>query len=313
MKSGVEFRREMQRHSAVIRELIHYRGYPDPLKGDALNKAVRETAQEAMSNIFTNNNDNKAPVTESIGSRIQGFGNKNYEMRLDEKKSFFSEVVDIGRASIEQSLSSIAAAHSGRKSDNGNYRGPILSHSLTNEKHSRDRYEGNNNLETWNSSEITKSMGSASGNWVRVTEDSVANVAKNEKAPQTHSGCKSREERLLETIVTSGGVRLQPTRDSIYIFLTEASKMSPVLMCHAVESKLQSNLWKVFILYLLFSFISKFHITKKSFGVDLSWCFISMLVRIVHVLIFFMIFLVIPLAGENESVVRLRGNVEEKG
>ncbi|KMZ68588.1 VHS domain-containing protein [Zostera marina] len=245
MKSGVEFRREMQRHSAVIRELIHYRGYPDPLKGDALNKAVRETAQEAMSNIFTNNNDNKAPVTESIGSRIQGFGNKNYEMRLDEKKSFFSEVVDIGRASIEQSLSSIAAAHSGRKSDNGNYRGPILSHSLTNEKHSRDRYEGNNNLETWNSSEITKSMGSASGNWVRVTEDSVANVAKNEKAPQTHSGCKSREERLLETIVTSGGVRLQPTRDSIYIFLTEASKMSPVLMCHAVESKLQSNLWKV--------------------------------------------------------------------
>ncbi|MFS8024888.1 putative AP-4 complex accessory subunit Tepsin [Helianthus anomalus] len=46
-KSGVEFRREMQRNSVAVRQLVHYKGQPDPLKGDALNKSVRETAQEA--------------------------------------------------------------------------------------------------------------------------------------------------------------------------------------------------------------------------------------------------------------------------
>ena len=51
-KSGAEFRREMQRHSVAIRQLLHYKGQPDPLKGDALNKAVRDTANEAVSAMF---------------------------------------------------------------------------------------------------------------------------------------------------------------------------------------------------------------------------------------------------------------------
>ncbi|CAI8599321.1 unnamed protein product [Vicia faba] len=51
-KSGAEFIREMQRHSVAIRQLLHYKGQPDPLKGDALNKAVRDTANEAVSVMF---------------------------------------------------------------------------------------------------------------------------------------------------------------------------------------------------------------------------------------------------------------------
>ncbi|KAL5055288.1 hypothetical protein RYX36_035970 [Vicia faba] len=46
-KSGAEFRREMQRHSVAIRQLLHYKGQPDPLKGD--DKAVRDTANEGHS------------------------------------------------------------------------------------------------------------------------------------------------------------------------------------------------------------------------------------------------------------------------
>ena len=39
-KSGVKFKREMQRHSLAICQLFHYKGHLDPLKRDALNKAV---------------------------------------------------------------------------------------------------------------------------------------------------------------------------------------------------------------------------------------------------------------------------------
>ncbi|MFS7920007.1 putative AP-4 complex accessory subunit Tepsin [Helianthus anomalus] len=31
-KSGVEFRREMQRNSVAVRQLVHYKGQPDLLK-----------------------------------------------------------------------------------------------------------------------------------------------------------------------------------------------------------------------------------------------------------------------------------------
>ena len=51
-KTGVEFRREMQRHAVAVRQLLHYKGQLDALKGDALNKAVRDTAQETISAIF---------------------------------------------------------------------------------------------------------------------------------------------------------------------------------------------------------------------------------------------------------------------
>lgn len=34
------------------RELVHYRGEPDPFKGDALNQKVREAAKEALDAVF---------------------------------------------------------------------------------------------------------------------------------------------------------------------------------------------------------------------------------------------------------------------
>ncbi|GJR54906.1 probable UDP-forming cellulose synthase A catalytic subunit 8 [Tanacetum coccineum] len=73
-KSGVEFRREMQKNSVVVRQLIHYRGQSDPLKGDALNKFVRETAQEVSSAIFAGEDSSKPKISEGLTQRIEGFG-----------------------------------------------------------------------------------------------------------------------------------------------------------------------------------------------------------------------------------------------
>jgi hypothetical protein len=250
-KSGTDFKREMQRHSAAMRQLVHYRGQPDPLRGDALNKAVRETANEAMAAVFSTEDPKPAVKTESLGKRIQGFGNTNYEPSRDDKKSFLSElsdVVGIGSASIKQGLSNFAAAHAMMANDNGGsgaYRGPNLRRSLTTESDKYGRYDPSEiQSESHATSGALKNM--ASGSWGPTPSSS----APTDDATSSQPGPKSREERLLETIVTASGVRLQPTRDALQIFLTEASKLDAVALGRALENKLNSPLWQVSLGFL---------------------------------------------------------------
>ncbi|RYQ87412.1 hypothetical protein Ahy_B09g094927 isoform C [Arachis hypogaea] len=239
-KSGVEFRREMQRHSVAVRQLFHYKGQLDPLKGDALNKAVRDTAHEAISAIFSEENKPVAAPTEDINRRIQGFGNTNYEPPSEDKKSFISEVVGIGSASIKQGLSSLTQGHSLMKNDTGSYRSPNLRRSLTIEEERGERYEP---VKYRNENQSSFELPKSSGPWSqdsRVTKTETSNG----DSGASYSEGKTREDRLLETIVTSGGIRLQPTRDAIQVFLTEAAKLDAVALCHALEPKLQSPMWQ---------------------------------------------------------------------
>ncbi|CAO2813357.1 unnamed protein product [Amaranthus hypochondriacus] len=240
-KSGPEFRREMQRHSVAVKKLFHYKGQPDPLKGDALNKAVRETAQDALSAIFSTD-DNKPAASETTPKRMEGFGNTNFVRSSDEKKSFLSEVVDIGSASIKQGLSNLAQAHSHsfNKNDTGSYRGPTLNRSLTNDSDKYDKmgYHGGSQGSSSSSRNVT------SGPWGQDSSTVTGNTT-NVNSTSSYAESKTREERLLETIVTSGGVRLQPTRDALQAFLMEASKMDALALSRALEQKLQSPHWQV--------------------------------------------------------------------
>ncbi|KAL0462139.1 UNVERIFIED_CONTAM: protein MODIFIED TRANSPORT TO THE VACUOLE 1 [Sesamum latifolium] len=233
----------MQRHSVAVRQLIHYKGQPDPLKGDALNKAVRETAQEALSLLFSSDDSAVSTTESSLASRIQGFGNTNYEMPSEDKKSFISEVVDIGSATIRQGLSSLRQSPSLRKTNgSGCYKGPNLRRSLTQETNYSDQYEGiDSPTETYDSSRISNNAGS--GTWGQHVNASQAETNGGDSG--STYGHKTREEKLLETIVTAGGVRLQPTRDALHIFLVEASKLNALSLGHAIETKLRSPLWQV--------------------------------------------------------------------
>lgn len=244
-KSGAEFRREMQRNSAAVRQLLYYKGSLDALKGDSLNKAVRDTAQEAISSLFSSDENKAAAPVENLNKRIEGFGNTNYEMPTEEKKSFLSEVVGIGSASIIQGLTSLAVSHSLKKNDNGTYRSPNLRRSLTTEIDVRDTYEpvDERHGDNWHSSGSSRSA--ASGSWNQDTKNSMISTSANEVNNSSHVVVRSREERLLETVVTSGGVRLQPTRDALQAFLSEASKLDPLAMSRAIEMKLQSHMWQV--------------------------------------------------------------------
>ncbi|XP_010249602.1 PREDICTED: VHS domain-containing protein At3g16270 isoform X2 [Nelumbo nucifera] len=241
VKSGVEFRREMQRHSVAVRQLFHYKGQLDPLKGDALNKAVRDTAHEAISAIFAAEDSKPAPA-EELTKRIQGFGNTNFEMPSEEKKSFLSEVVGLGSASIKQGLSTLTGAHSLKKNDSGSYKSPTLRRSLTTDIDNSDRYEG---IEPHSQTKGFSGISSeGAGTWGQDSRENMM-ATTNGDSNSSYSGNKSREEKLLETIVTSSGVRLQPTRDAIQTFLVEASKLDAMALSHALELKLQSHLWQV--------------------------------------------------------------------
>ncbi|KAI7985177.1 Protein MODIFIED TRANSPORT TO THE VACUOLE 1 [Camellia lanceoleosa] len=242
VKSGVEFRREMQRNSAAVRQLFHYKGQLHPLKGDSLNKAVRDTAHETISAIFSAD-DNKPASAEDLNKRIQGFGNTNYEMPSEDRKSFLSEVVGIGSATIKQGLSSLTHAPSMKKNDTGSYKSPNLRRSLNTEMDYPDRYDrAEHHSEAQSSSRFSKNVNS--GPWgqdLRINQTETTNG----DASSSYAENKTREERLLETIVTSGGVRLQPTRDALQVFLLEASKLDALALSHALESKLLSPLWQV--------------------------------------------------------------------
>ncbi|KAL2338048.1 hypothetical protein Fmac_012494 [Flemingia macrophylla] len=243
-KSGAEFRREMQRHSVAVRQLFHYKGQLDPLKGDALNKAVRDTAHETISAIFSEDNNKPSSVAEDLNWRIQGFGNTNYEPPTEDKKSFISEVVGIGSASIKQGINSLTQGHSLMKNnDPGSYKSPNLRRSLTTEAENGDRYEP---VAYRNESQsgFGASKNQSESPWIqdlRVTKVETTNG----ESGASYAESKTREEKLLETIVTSGGVRLQPTRDAIQVFLKEAVKLDALALCHAIELKLQSPIWQV--------------------------------------------------------------------
>ena len=283
-KSGNDFKREMQRHSAAMRQLVHYKGHPDPLRGDALNKAVRETANEAIAAIFSTEDPKPAVATESLGKRIQGFGNTNYEpSRIDDKKSFLSElneVVGIGSASIKQGLSNFAAAHAMMTNDNGaTYKSPNLRRSLTTESERYGRYDPSE-IQSESRASSGASKNAASGSWGPTPSSSTPTDDTSSSQP----GIKTREERLLETIVTASGVRLQPTRDALQIFLTEASKLDAVALSRALENKLNSPLWQVslcgpFVIVHFTPLVSTFTVSQLTYSIKLVASHVSALLR----------------------------------
>ncbi|CAJ1955286.1 unnamed protein product [Sphenostylis stenocarpa] len=246
-KCGVEFRREMQRHSMAIRQLLQYKGQLDPLKGDALNRVVRDSAQQTIAAVFSTDDNNSKPLPSAsadLNRRIEGFGNTNFQAPAQDKKSFLSEVVDIGSATIKQGLSAFTQAHPPlikNEAASGTYKGPHKFRGSFNAETERgERYEP-----AAYGSGITSglSKNQSGGPWNQDASLSRMEMS-NRKTDAGYAESTTQEERLLETIASSGGVRLQPTRDAIQVFLREAAKLDAMALCHALERKLQSPMWQ---------------------------------------------------------------------
>jgi len=75
-----EFKRAIQRKAEVVKACLQYRGTPDPLKGDAPNKAVREEADLAVKAVFSSNASlNAYGFSTGQGKKMQGFGSEPSE------------------------------------------------------------------------------------------------------------------------------------------------------------------------------------------------------------------------------------------
>ncbi|CAM6010964.1 unnamed protein product [Sphagnum balticum] len=223
-KAGPEFRREIQRQAPAVRTLTHYRGQPDALKGDALNKAVRDTAQDAVSAIFAS--DEKTSAIEEAGRRTQGFGSTNYDMPPQgEKKTIFNGMIGFGSASMLQ------------RSGSGN------------------SISFNTNSSSYRGHELQGSLASSDQESKYDSTDSPSSPPFDPRAQQVeHNNGRgshglgkknSQEERLVDVVTTPGGVRLQPSRDAMQTFLSAAVKLDTERLGHALEAKLQDHSWQV--------------------------------------------------------------------
>lgn len=231
-KAGVEFRREIQRQAPVVRNLLHYRGLPDALKGDALNKAVRETAQETLSAIFTSTDKVSA---EEVSKRMEGFGNTNFDSSpRDVKKSMLDDMMGFGSSTIRQMSGLASSGSSGNygSSNSGTYRGPNLRRSLTDRESKYNPSDNQGSTYSLSSYETFESRGSK-------TETSGGGSPRHEGRPM------SQEDRLVDVITTPGGVRLQPSREAVQNFLTAVVKLDGDRLGYALQSKLQAHAWQV--------------------------------------------------------------------
>jgi hypothetical protein len=87
-----------------------------------LNKAVRETAQETLSAIFTSTDKVSA---EEVSKRMEGFGNTNFDSSpRDVKKSMLDDMMGFGSSTIRQMSGLASSGSSGNygSSNSGTYR-----------------------------------------------------------------------------------------------------------------------------------------------------------------------------------------------
>jgi len=70
-----DFRRAVQKKADVVKACLQYRGAPDPLKGDAPNKAVRDEADAAVKSVFSSDAQTNAyGMSMEAKTKMTGFG-----------------------------------------------------------------------------------------------------------------------------------------------------------------------------------------------------------------------------------------------
>ena len=116
-------------------------------------------------------------------------------------------------------------------------RGPNLQRSLTSERESK-----------YNPSEFQASTNSSSTHEVFDSSHSNKIDLSGGGSQTNNRGPASPEARLLDSVTTPGGVRLQPSRETVQNFLTGAVKLDAERLVHAFENKLSAHSWQVWLL-----------------------------------------------------------------
>lgn len=209
-RAGSEYRRELQSRSASIREFFTFRGYVDPIKGDALNKAIRDAAHEAIKAIYSSNESLVA--SKGISRRIEGFGSGDFSKSM---LGFGSSFVGGYKTADPDEIKRESYGHS----DGNRYytNAVICKHDNDKEIHLDDRFH----LQM-------PSGDSDHGN------------------SHTQNGnVTSPEDSLVDVVTAPGGVRLQPTCDSLQSFMSTAKELDATKLASALKTKIRSPSWQV--------------------------------------------------------------------
>lgn len=282
-KAGREFRRYIQRRASEIKSYFHYRGHPDPLRGDAPNKAVREMAHEAVQAIFTQPEEARStaaaapgPMENAPRKRMEGFGNTPVNPPGKQGSSGPGQqgIGDILGKGVAMFTGPPGGAGGSRRAyeveeeqnSRGSYVGPQAygagrydergyggapGRSSYGDEYGHNDYDGHDfrsprDRDYSDGPHGRSSYGNDSYGDRREVAHDRREAASEEGRVSAGSGMQgSPEEKAVEAVAAHGGVRLQPTREALRDFVAGLSRLHAGRVAQALENRLHSPAWQV--------------------------------------------------------------------
>ncbi|KAK9834958.1 hypothetical protein WJX84_004674 [Apatococcus fuscideae] len=258
-KGSSDFKRAIAKHATAIRELTHYKGELDPFKGDAPNQKVREYAKDALDAVFSaidNSYSASASSSSQLQGRIQGFGSSVGE----------SGMPSSGGISSSSGISSNSYAPAMGSSGTNRYQG-FGNPRFENRPSGGAASSARDTASAWVSSGISQvkdlvgnkrpgilrdeersgysSDEGGMGSTYRVPGPPPAPTFSSVTAAPTSSTADgSEEERLVESICSRGGLRAQPDREALRLFVESLANLSGAKVAQQLQHKIEHGGWQ---------------------------------------------------------------------
>lgn len=216
-------------YSKPVRELVHYRGSPDPLRGDSLNQKVRDTARETAEALADQSpqremNTVRAPTR----GRIEGFGsgtgmNHSVSWEDDQQHNSREHMEGFGRdgqrAFVEKRPSTLSSGLSSIKEWGAGLRSSQISKWKTGSSLTGQSYSDEPSVGT---SYRPNTM--------------YARVAPVSSAQSGTAADGLVEKQIVESICATGGVRLEPTPEVTKRFNNSLNSLDPTGVKFVLEA-----------------------------------------------------------------------------
>lgn len=224
-------------YSKPVRELVHFRGTPDPLRGDSLNQKVRDTARETAEALADQSSQRDMnTVRAPARGRIEGFGSgtgMNHAVSLgdDQQHNSKGHMEGFGRdgqrAYEEKRPSTLSSGLSSIKEWGAGLRSSQISKwktgsSLTGQSYSDEPSVGTSYRPNIEDARIAPVSSAQSG----TAADGLV------------------EKQMVESICATGGVRLEPTPEVTGRFNNSMKSLDPtgvIFVLEALDIKLTSE------------------------------------------------------------------------
>ncbi|DBA95962.1 TPA: hypothetical protein ACH3X1_001480 [Trebouxia sp. C0004] len=263
-KGASEYRRAICKQAKEIRELTHYKGDPDPFKGDVLNQKVRDAAKETLDAIFqaTDTNYSSNSTKPTLTNRIQGFGSTNSEpaqSSISSSSNNNSSSNGGGGGMVGFGNPRFDSSSTNKSSGNNSGVNKWLPASVANKLDSLSmlpkdragglRFEGNHG---YSSGEDSPQRHSSSNTYTRpslpqdpqrppLTSTPIYGQSYPQASPSGRSGD---EAHLVDDMCTPGGLRAQPDREDLRLFVENAASLNGTTVAELLQTKMESGSWQ---------------------------------------------------------------------